>query len=123
MRGANGREWLAERLAGAGAVVEPLAAYRRVRPVLAGAERQLLGAAIDDPARHLWLFASSEAVANLDALARDHALDAASAWPRSVAVATHARIARAARAIGFEAVHEARATLTDVVGCLQSIRP
>jgi uroporphyrinogen-III synthase len=123
VRGDAGREWLAERLIGAGATVEALAAYRRGLPLLDDAARRALGAAIDAPARHVWLFASSEAVGNLDALVRRHGLGGAAAWPGSVAVATHPRIAQAARAIGFGAVHEARATLSDVVGCLQSIRP
>jgi uroporphyrinogen-III synthase len=123
VRGEGGREWLAERLAAAGATVDPLAAYRRGRPGLDDATRQALGAAVDAPARHVWLFGSSEAVGNLDGLAREHGLDAAAAWPRSCAVATHARIAQAARTIGFGAVHEARSTLSDVVACLQSIRP
>jgi uroporphyrinogen-III synthase len=123
VRGEGGREWLTERLVAAGATVDPLAAYRRGLPVLDGVARRALAAAIDAPARHVWLLGSSEAVRNLDALARDQRLDGAAAWPRSVAVVTHARIAQAARAIGFGAVHEARATLSDVVACLQSIRP
>jgi uroporphyrinogen-III synthase len=98
VRGDGGRDWLSETLRHAGAHVEQLAAYRRELPRLAPAEAALLADASTHPENHAWHFGSSEAVRNLPRLA------AADGWRRSLAYATHERIAEAARAIGFERV-------------------
>jgi uroporphyrinogen-III synthase len=45
--------------------------------------------------QHLWLFSSSEAVANLALLAPG------ADWSRAVAIASHERIVAAARQLGF----------------------
>jgi uroporphyrinogen-III synthase len=95
VRGEEGRDWLAETLRARGATVDFVAAYRRRPPVCSADEQALLQRAQDAPAAHLWLFSSSEAVANLRALAP------AADWSRSAAVASHPRIALAARAAGF----------------------
>ncbi len=98
VRGEDGRDWLAETLRARGARVDFVAAYRRLAPQPDAAGRALLAQALADPARHLWLFSSSEAVAHLQDLAP------AADWSRSAALATHPRIAAAARAAGYAAV-------------------
>lgn len=111
VRGEDGRDWLAEQLRAAGAEVDFLAAYARRPPQPDAAARALLAAAAADPARHLWLFSSSEAVRHLQALA-----PVASG---ALALATHPRIAAAARAAGFARVLECRPEPAAVV---QAIR-
>lgn len=98
VRGEDGRDWLAEQLRTAGATLHFVAAYARRPPVLSVAGLQLLADAARAPREHLWLFSSSEAVRHLRAL-----------WPQGVpdgarALATHPRIAEAARAAGFSQV-------------------
>ncbi len=95
VRGEDGRDWLADTLRERGASVDFVAAYRRLAPQPDAAGRALLAQAAADPAAHLWLFSSSEAVGHLQALAP------ATDWSRSLALATHPRIAAAARAAGF----------------------
>lgn len=95
VRGESGRDWLAEVLQQQGARVDFLAAYRRTAPSPDGAGLALLAAACEEPLRHLWLFSSSEAVACLRALAPK------ADWSRSRALASHPRIAQAARKLGF----------------------
>ncbi|MEO8081895.1 MAG: uroporphyrinogen-III synthase [Caldimonas sp.] len=115
VRGEDGRPWLGERLTGAGAQVEHVAAYRRVAPVFTAAERAILDAALARPGAHAWLFSSSLAIEHLVAAAgRGH-------WSASRAVATHERIAARAREAGFAHVSEALPTLDAVVACIQSI--
>ena len=95
VRGEEGRDWLAQTLTEHGAQVDFVAAYRRVPPTLDTAGRALLAQAWAAPARHLWLFSSSEAVAHLAALAPGvH-------WQAARAFASHPRIAEAARRAGF----------------------
>lgn len=94
----GGRDWLADTLRAAGAQVEFVAAYRRCLPQLDAAQVALLAAAEAEPARHAWHFSSSEAVHNLPRLAPGRG------WRTSQALATHPRIAEAARAVGFEKV-------------------
>ena len=95
VRGEEGRDWLADALRGAGASVEFVAAYRRTAPRLTPPEAAVLAAARAAPARHLWLFSSSEAVRHLVALAPG------ADWSPALAAASHPRIADAARAAGF----------------------
>nr|WP_207185949.1 uroporphyrinogen-III synthase [Rubrivivax gelatinosus] len=100
VRGEDGREWLAQTLRGRGATVEFVAAYRRLPPRPDAAGQALLDAAQARPAAHLWHFSSSEAVGHLRALAP------AADWSQAGAVASHPRIAAAARAAGFGCVDE-----------------
>jgi uroporphyrinogen-III synthase len=95
VRGEDGRDWLADTLRERGATVDFVAAYRRSAPQPDAAGRALLAQAAADPATHLWLFSSSEALAHLRALAPG------ADWSRSGALATHPRIAAAARSAGF----------------------
>jgi uroporphyrinogen-III synthase len=98
VRGEDGRDWLADTLNARGARVDFVAAYRRLAPQPDAAGLALLAQALAEPDRHLWLFSSSEAVAHLQALAPG------ADWSRGAALATHPRIAAAARAAGFGGV-------------------
>lgn len=95
VRGEDGRDWLADQLRGAGARVGAIAAYARRVPHPDAGQQALLREAQADPRGHLWLFSSSEAVANLGAIA-PHA-----DWHHAQALASHPRIALAARRAGF----------------------
>ena len=116
VRGEEGRDWLAGTLRAHGAEVEFLAAYRRGPPQCDAQGRAVLDDARRDPAAWLWLFSSSEAVANLRALAP------AADWSRSAAAASHPRIAQAARAAGFGRVDRVAPRPADVAA-LGDARP
>lgn len=107
------RDWLAEQLADAGAQVRTVAAYLRAAPAFSEAQRAcaLLGAS-----QGVWLFSSSQGIANLRGLlpAQD--------WGQARALATHPRIAQAARLAGFGVVCESRPSLDDVAAALESFR-
>jgi uroporphyrinogen-III synthase len=106
----SGRDWLAEQLTAAGAQVDVIASYRRQPPQLS--ESQLAQQAQGC----VWLFSSSQAIAHLRVL-----LPRAD-WSQSRAVATHPRIAQAARSAGFGVVCESRPSLDAVAAALESIR-
>ena len=116
VRGDGGRDWLAERLAEAGAQVDTASAYRRLAPEFVGAARDRLEAAIAD-GDAVWLFSSSEAIANLAPVA------GTDRWRAARAVATHPRIAARARRLGFRVVAEAAPGFDAVIACIQSIEP
>ncbi|KPF55965.1 uroporphyrinogen-III synthase [beta proteobacterium AAP51] len=95
VRGEQGRNWLADTLRAAGAEVGFVVAYRRHCPVPDAAGQALLAAARADPAAHLWVFSSSEAVGHLRSLAPQ------ADWSQALALASHPRIAQAAQGLGF----------------------
>jgi uroporphyrinogen-III synthase len=107
------RDWLAGQLGAAGVEVQAIAAYLRAAPVFSQAQRTyaLLGAT-----QGVWLFSSSQGIANLRALlpAQD--------WSQARALATHPRIAQAARLAGFGVVCESRPSLDAVAAALESFR-
>lgn len=112
VEGGQGRQWLAEQLRAAGAAVDLVAAYERAAPQLS---QEDLALARDAAHGHgLWLFSSSEALAHLQALLPQQD------WRQARAIATHPRIAQAARHAGFGAVHECRPTLPDVAASIKS---
>jgi uroporphyrinogen-III synthase len=115
VRGEGGRDWLAEQLRAAGAKVHFVAAYRRVAPDLGGAGERLVQAALDQPATHRWHFSSSEAIEHLR-----QACPAAD-WTASQALATHPRIADAARRAGFGSVSLVGVHPADVAAALQAL--
>lgn len=110
-----GREWFANRLASAGAVAEFAVAYQRCAPAFSRPDRELACQAATDGS--VWLFSSTEAVANLKAWLPGQT------WAQARALATHPRIAAAARNAGFGVVCESRPTLTDVMASLQLLGP
>lgn len=95
VRGEEGRDWLSGTLRAHGATVEFVAAYARRAPRLQPSEQLLLDQTLAAPAAHLWLFSSSEGVRHLQTLAP------AADWSAAQAIASHPRIERAARELGF----------------------
>ncbi len=112
VRGELGRNWLADALRDAGATVDYVAAYRRTLPVWGALEQAVRVEALAAPAQHLWLLSSSEAVGHLGTLVPQ------ASWGGSAALATHPRIAQAARSLGFGAVHEVTPQLEAVAAAV-----
>lgn len=110
----EGREWLAQQLAAAGAQVDTVVAYQRRAPAWNAEQVAAAQRAAQDGS--LWLFSSSEAAGQLARLlpAQD--------WSRARAIATHPRIAQAVRALGFGAVHASRPAVEEVVASIESHR-
>jgi uroporphyrinogen-III synthase len=108
-----GRDWFAARLAEQAAQVEFVVAYARQAPRLSAPALALLQLAAADGS--VWLFSSSEAVANVCSLAP------VQSWQQARAVATHPRIAEAARAAGFALVRESRPALADLIASIESL--
>ncbi|WP_115666994.1 fused uroporphyrinogen-III synthase HemD/membrane protein HemX, partial [Cupriavidus taiwanensis] len=115
-------DWLGDRLREAGAQVEAVEAYQRTLPEPGAMQWQ----AVRDNLRpgaapHAWLLTSSEAVRNLDVMARQHLSPQEDASLRQVqCIAPHARIAEQALALGF--AHIQRAAPGDaglLAACLQ----
>lgn len=107
-----GRPWLATQLEAAGAQVHAVAAYARQCPAWDEATRTHAARATDA----LWLFSSSEAVRHLQQLLPD------ADWHATRALATHVRIADAARAAGFGQVDAVRPGLDEVIASIESLR-
>jgi uroporphyrinogen-III synthase len=102
VRGEDGRDWLADTLRAEGGQVRFIAAYRRRPPQADAALRQRLQDLADAAARSTWVFSSSEAAGHLRTLAP------AADWSAAAALASHPRIAEAARALGFGRVRLVR---------------
>lgn len=115
--GGAGREWLVSTLRKEGATVDLLASYRRGAPRWDVAQQGVWAQALALPQAHVWCFSSSEAIANLQVCAGD-----VTAWRASVALATHPRIAAAARKAGFTQVHELAPTLDALAATLRSLQ-
>ena len=109
----SGRDWLASRLQAAGAQVDVVASYMRQAPVWNDQEHATAWQAAREGAT--WLLSSSEAVVNLRTLLPDVPLSQARA------VATHERIAQAARDAGFGVVCLSRPSEDAVTATLESI--
>lgn len=107
----SGRDWLAHQLDQAGAQVDFVVAYQRALPALSPADFELARRAASDGS--VWLFSSSEALTNLST-----ALPGQS-WAAAMALATHPRIAMAAKNAGFGVVLQSPPTLSDVVAALR----
>ncbi|MBV8500553.1 MAG: uroporphyrinogen-III synthase [Paucibacter sp.] len=113
LRGEGGREWLAQRLQEQGAQTRDFNLYRRVCPSWAPAERAVFDEAIS--ARHVWLLSSAEALGHLRTLAPE------ADWRRQRAIATHERIAAAARELGFGHVVLARPDAGEVAQAYRAL--
>lgn len=108
-----GREWLAEHLRQSGAQVDFLVAYQRGAPVWVSAQRVLAQSAATDGS--VWLFSSAEALGHLQSLLPRQD------WSGARAVATHPRIAAAARGLGFGVVAQTRPTWEEVLASVESL--
>lgn len=108
----NGRDWLAQQIAAAGGAVDFVVAYERAAPHFNARELALARQAASDGS--LWLLSSSEAVAHLAQALPDQT------WSAARALATHPRIAQAARGLGFGTVQECRPALADVLASIES---
>lgn len=106
-----GRDWLTRQLLAAGAQVDVVAVYQRRAPVFTRSQLERMKTASQDGS--VWLLSSSEAVANLPA--HD--------WSQARAVATHPRIAEAARAAGWGVVLQSRPAIADIVASIESRQP
>ena len=109
----HGRDWLARQLQAAGGEVDFVAVYARHAPRWDAPRQALAEAAARDGS--VWLFSSSQAVQHLQ-----QRLPGVP-WQGARAVATHPRIADAARAAGFGVVRLSRPTLDNVVRVVASI--
>jgi uroporphyrinogen-III synthase len=108
----NGRPWLADQLMGAGVQVDVVVSYQRSAPVFDAAALALMARAAVD--KSVWLLSSSEAVANLRTVSGLN-------WSHARAIATHPRIAQAARDAGFGVVYESRPLLAEVAASIESL--
>jgi len=109
-----GRDWLAAQLVAAGVQVDTVVAYLRRAPHWHAQQLALAAQAAADG--WPWLFSSSQAIANLGVLLPQQD------WSAARAVATHPRIAQAARTAGFGVVCESRPTVEAIVAALKSMR-
>lgn len=108
-----GRNWLAQQIVASRGLVDFVVAYRRLAPTWTAAQTSLARTAATDGS--VWLFSSSEGIANLDSGAPG--LD----WSAARAVVTHPRIAQSARELGFGVVCQSRPTLADVIASIESL--
>lgn len=109
----HGRDWLAEQIRTAGGQVDFAVAYERGAPVFSTVQHALAQQAAQDGT--LWLLSSSEALGHLRT-----ALPAQD-WHLARALATHQRIAAAARALGFGQVQESKPALAQVMASIKSL--
>jgi uroporphyrinogen-III synthase len=108
--GGSGRDWLAAQCVAQGSEVLHCVVYSRVAPVWSAAQC-VLAREVSGPC-DVWLLSSSESAAHLAALLPGHD------WSRTVALATHPRIARAAAGMGFGRLLHSRPALDDVLRTL-----
>lgn len=113
--GSPGRDWISRQWLAAGAQVDFVGVYQRGAPMLTDAQVARARAASADGS--VWLFSSSEAVANLVGLPSLSGVD----WRQARAVATHPRIVQAVRAAGWGVVVESRPALKDINDTVASI--
>ena len=108
-----GRDWLAHEIEAAQASYDTVVAYRRLLPALDSAALAVATGAAAGGA--IWLFSSSEAIGNLRRVLPNMS------WNEGRAVATHARIAAAARAMGFGTVVLSQPLKEALVASIESL--
>lgn len=103
VRGNGGRDWLGDRLREAGASVTAVEAYQRTLPEPGAMQWQAVREGLSaGAAPQAWLLTSSEAVRNLDTLARQNLSPQELDTLKQVqCIAPHARIAEQAEGLGF----------------------
>jgi uroporphyrinogen-III synthase len=113
VRGDGGRDWLADTLRRHGARVSFVPAYARGLPTWTAGQQALAQAARQHPQQHVWLFSSSEGLRQLAQLAPG------ADWSAAPALATHPRIAAAAREAGFVQVQPVAPGFSSVLAALR----
>lgn len=111
----TGRDWLAQQWRACGSTVDVVSSYERRAPLLSGEQMALARTASQDGS--VWLFSSSEALANLTGQPGLKDVN----WRSARAIATHPRIQVAVEAAGWGVVQPSRPALPDVVDALASI--
>jgi uroporphyrinogen-III synthase len=111
----TGRDWLTQQWVAGGAAVDVVSSYERCAPELTAQQMALAKAASHDGS--VWLFSSSEAVANLTSQPGLKSIN----WQSARAIATHPRIQAAALAAGWGVVQPSRPALPDIMAALASI--
>jgi len=109
----QGRDWLAVQLEGRGAKVDYVVAYARRPPQWTAEQRAIALQSLQG--RDVWVWTSAEALGNLLAAFPGQT------WGGAKAVATHARIAQAARLAGFGKVALARPGLAALCASIESL--
>ena len=109
---APGRQWLTAQFQAAGAVVDFVVVYQRRVPHFSAEQLQRMQDSRLDGS--LWLLSSAE---GLDSLPRLPTGD----WSQARAIATHPRIAEAARDAGWGVVIESRPSVDDIVASIESL--
>ena len=109
----TGRDWLAQQLEVEGASVQFVIAYERRPPVWTAEQKQQAQQAATDGS--VWCLTSSQAIRHLD-----HLLPTQS-WAQARCIATHARIAQTAHALGFGEVQTSRPSMADVLRSLECL--
>ena len=107
------RDWLAQQIDNAGGKVEIAIAYQRRPPVWGAAEKALALQHSRDGS--VWVWSSSQALGHLLQLLPGHD------WSHARCIATHPRIAQAAREAGFGVVCTSRPGWDEVVRSLKSL--
>jgi uroporphyrinogen-III synthase len=109
----TGRDWLAQQLQAAGASAQFVVAYERRAPGWSAEQKaQACEAATDGS---VWCFSSSQAIQHLA-----HTLPTQS-WGKARCIATHARIAQTAQALGFGEILMSRPSMADLLVSLESL--
>lgn len=111
----TGRDWLLRQWQSHGCAVDVVSSYERRAPQFLKEQIELAKAASHDGS--VWLFSSSEAVANL---AGHPGLKDVN-WRSARAIATHPRIQAAVQAAGWGVVQPSRPALPDIVDAFASI--
>ena len=108
----SGRDWLSAQIRASGGEVDFVVAYTRAAPQFTEASLALArsGTVAGGP---LWVLSSAQALGHLCAALPDQH------WGAARALATHPRIADAARAAGFGEVFECRPALEDVTASIE----
>ena len=109
----SGRDWLAQQLHAAGALVQFVAAYERRTPAWTAEQITQASEAAADGS--VWCFSSSQAIQHLA-----HLLPGPR-WAMARCIATHERIAQTAKTLGFGEVSIARPGVADVLRSLESL--
>lgn len=108
-----GRDWFAAQVLARGGAVDYVVVYERGAPQWSDDTRAAVAQAAVDGS--VWIFSSSEAIANLCANVPDLP------WQHARAICTHPRIAQAAFAAGFGVVCESRPALDSVLASIESL--